>query len=386
MISNNRILLHITMIRGENPNIENKMRRIYYRINNILTGREHLPNIAEICKYCDTKNRRLGAYIRNECIAVKNKSIMYARQSDKPNSIIKIIHPSDRKKIRTILFPGVETDIENLNIPESTHNMILRFTENTLQFCAADPHNCPPSFYQKCSSEDTALLYLEALLVDACMCHYLGISDVACFHDEKKNISSEKVQFLKEFVKQNDFQSLNTAAQHLVTNALMVLNEETPYISFLSIFTIARLDFAPDSKFLLFDQYCLLWKKFQIWYFRKHGRYFSAITETGNALETVFYRSKYQGQISPTEISDKIQHYIRNPARRYDEGLLEKESRYAVVILKHLPENKIISEQLEALFPGSLHQSKWKIVYWGDLEKYEKHQHNLEIIPFIIDA
>lgn len=382
----NRVLLHVTMDSSQNAHIKNKMHNIYQRINNILYGCEQLPNIVEICNYCDTRNRRLGAYIQNECIAINNRSITYARSVDRPNGIIKMVHPTDRKKIRTILFPGVGTDIENLKIPESTHNMILRFDENAPNFCAADAHKFPPSFYQTCSSEYTALLYLEALLIDACMCHYLGISDVACFLDEKKNISTDKVQFLREFSTSTNFKLLNIAAQNLVNKTLEKLEDTTPYISFLSIFTISPRDFTPDSNLVLFDQYCIMWKQFQIWYFQKHGRFFSKESDVINPLDTVFYRNKYQGQISPGEITSKIIQCINHPASRYSEGLLGKESRYAVIILKHLPENKIRTEQLETLFSGNLHQAKWKIIYWGDWEKYEKHQHFFEIVPFIIDA
>lgn len=385
--SNNRMLLRVTVHPAENAEIEGKNRNVFFKINNILTGREQLPSVSKICKICDENNSKLGAYIRNECSSLENKSIVYARQPDNPNSgIINIIEPVERKNIRVMLFPNTGEDIDSLRIPESTHNMILRFCDNIPNFCAAETHASPPSFYQRCSSEENALLYLEALLIDACMCHYLGVSDVACFHDEKQHISSEKVQFLREFVKSSGFTTLNNGAQNLIRNTVALLTESTPYISFFSIFTIANLDFLPDNKFLFFDQYCKLWKYFQIWYFNKHGRYFTTETQIENPLNTVFYRNKYQGQISPPEISDRIKQYVNNPSNRYEDGFLGKESRYAVVILKHLPENKIEEGQLQALFSGNLHQAKWNIIYWGDLEKYEKHIHNLEIIPFIIDV
>lgn len=383
----NRMLLRVTVYPAENADIDKKVRNVFLRINNVLTGHEQLPNIAEICKLCDVNNKKLGAYIRNECIAVNNKNVMFVRRPDKPASnIVNIIEPSDRKKIRVVLFPGAGDDIDSFEIPESTHNMILRFTDSIPNFCATEVHAAPPSFYQKCSSEKNALLYLEGLLVDACMCHYLGISDVACFHDEKQHISSEKVQFLRELIDSEDLYLLNEGAQNLVRNTAAMLTDSTPYISFFSIFTIAQLDFAPDNEFLFFDQYCKLYKIFQRWYFGKHGRYFSTDTEIENPLNTVFYRNKYQGQISPSEITEKIQQYMDHPPIKYEDGYLGKESRFAVLILKHLPENRIGEEQLEALFPGNLHQAKWKIIYWGDLDKYEKHLHNLEVIPFIIDA
>lgn len=384
--SNQRILLGVTMRPSDNPIVDQKMKSIYQKLNNTLTGNRQLPNISEICRYCDTENEKLGAYIRNECFDLKKVSTIYFRDTKKINRITNIFDPADKKNIRIILYPGAGNDMDSFKNPESTHNMILRFADDIPNFCAADVHVSPPSFYQRCSSENTALLYLEALLVDACMCHYLGISDVASFHDEKIKISSEKVRFLKEFVKSKDIKNLDVGAQKLVTQAVSLLQEITPYVSFLSLFTIAKLDFTPNSTVLFFKDYCRLWKYFQVWYFKKHGRYFSTETEVDNPINTIFNRNKYQGQVSPSKIADKIKEIIKKPTSRNEEGLLGLESRYAVIVLKHKEREETKKAQLDALFVGQVHPATWDIVYWGDLWKYEDYSSELEIIPIIIDA
>lgn len=382
--NNHRILLHITMLAGNDPIATRRADATYYRFNNILDGNEQLPSIAEICDYCDDVNRELGAYIRNNCLDVIKEDTVFKPSITNSRNMLNIIDSSKRKNIRILLYPGRRDDIDDLNMQETTHNMIIQFKDVLTNFCPTEPHANPPSFYQPCASEEIALRYLEALLVDACICHYLGISDVAYHHDDKQRISSEKVLFLKELIREGQLGFLSASAQHLVEYVASKIDETTPYISFLSIFTIAPFDILEGAEFFFFEDYCSLWSKFQRWYFDRHGRLFSKQKPIENPLQTVFERNIYQGQISQTEIVNKIKELLDTSICRATNLPFENESRFAVIIIKHKPHSLAATKQFDALFSGKLHQSKWDIVYWGDLERYKNVMPYLEIVPIMI--
>lgn len=381
---NQRILLHVTMLAGNDQEAAKKANETYYRINNILDGNEQLPNLREICNYCDKVNSELSVYIRNRCTAIKKKSSIFNPSINKAKSILNIVESSERRKIRIILYPGERRYIDDLTMKETTHNMIIQFVKDDSNFFPCEPHKHPPSFYQPCSSGENALRYLEALLIDACLCHYLGISDVAYHHDDKQHISKEKVLFLKELNQSGDLKFLSECAQDMVKYAASNLNESTPYISFLSIFTIAPLDKLNEKDFFLFEDYCTLWSHFQRWYFDRHGRLFSKQKPIYNPLKTVLDRNKYQGQISPKEIEEKIKELINSNINRIDNPPFGVESRFALIIIKRVYTKNLVANQFDALFSGKLHQSKWDIVYWKDLSKYKNIMQYLEVIPIII--
>ena len=275
---NHRILLHILMPSGDDPEATKKVDSTYLRFNNVLIGNGQLPNISKICDYCDSVNEKLGAYIRNRCLDIRKEDTIFEPSVNKPNSMLNVIENSERKKIRILLYPGKRNDIDNLNMSETTHNMIIQFNQDQSCFRATDPHANPPSFYQTCNSEENALLYLEGLMVDACICHYLGVSDVAFHHDDKKRISSEKVIFLRELSEKENLNFLSLGAQKLVRYVATQLSETTPYISFLSIFTIAPMDLFKEESYdsrAYFEDYCDLWSEFQKWYFDRYDRVFS---------------------------------------------------------------------------------------------------------------
>lgn len=397
--NNHRILLHITMLSGNDKKATRMVDSTYLRINNVLSGSGQLPNIAKICDYCDSNKSDLGPYIRNRCLDIRKEDTVFEPRVNKTNSILNVVEHSERKKIRIVLYPGERTDIDDLNMDETTHNMIVQFDEVDSWFRVTEPHTNPPSFYQICGSEKIALLYLEALMVDACICHYLGVSDVAYHHDDKQRISSEKVLFLREISKNNRLKMFSSPAQKLIKYVASQMNDSTPYISFLSIFTIAPLDvFKEDSYNGLdtnneydfydilsyFDDYCALWSEFQKWYFDRYGRLFFKGQKVENPLNKVFNRNKYKGQISPSEIARKLEEIKKKEIRKISNPLFGLELRYAVIVLKHMPDKSTKIEQIEPLFVGQLHQSKWDIIYWGDIGKYYHILQNLEIVPFII--
>lgn len=189
---------------------------------------------------------------------------------------------------------------------------------------------------------------------------------------------------MKEIVQRGQLDFLSPSAQNLVRYVAAKIDESTPYISFLSIFTIAPFDVFGDEKFFFFEDYCCLWNEFQRWYFDRHGRLFSKQKPFDNPLETVFDRNKYQGQISQTEIANKIRELQDAPICRVANPPFGTESRFAVIIIKRMPDSSAITDQFDALFSGKLHQSKWDIVYWGDIGRYEKIIPYLEIVPIMI--
>lgn len=382
--SNHRILLHITMLSGNDRAASRKADATYYRFNNVLGGNGRLPNIAKICAYCDGVNRELGAYIRNQCFDIDKQNVLFEPPETRNNSLLNKFGRSKRRKIRIMLYPGRRDDIDGLNMQETTHNMIVQFNDTSSCFCATEPHSNAPSFYQNCISTDMALRYLEALLVDACICHYLGISDVASHHDDKQRISKEKVLFILELAKKTNLNYLSHNGQRLVKYVSEQINDTTPYISFLSIFTIAPYDVYSGEEFWFFEDYCSLWSEFQRWYFDRHGRLFSKNKPIKNPLDTVFYRNKYHGQISRNEITSKIIELQEKHSHRMSNPPFKEESRFAIIIFKHVPEGVAMTSQCDALFSGKLHQAKWDIVYWGDLGRYKSVRSYLEVIPIMI--
>lgn len=385
--TNQRILLHILMPSGNDPDATKKVDSTYMRFNNALIGNEQLPNITNICQYCNKVNPTLGAYIRNRCLNIRKEDTIFEPSITKPNHMFNGINSSDRKYIRIILYPGDRKDIKELNMSDTTHTMIVQFNLDDTCFKATEPHKKPPSFYQVCNSEETALLYLEGLIVDACICHYLGVSDVALHHDDKQRISFEKVIYLKELAKKDNIEFLSESGQQLVKFVAKQLCDSTPYISFLSIFTIAPKDlFRKEVGNVLsyIEDYFKLWSAFQKWYFDRYGRLFSKSKEIENPIEKVFKRNKYQGQISPKEIANKIDDILKNPIQKITNAPFGLELRYAVIIIMHLPDTSSKIEQFETLFSGQLHQAKWDIIYWGNIEKYNNILSYLEIVPFMI--
>ena len=110
----------------------------------------------------------------------------------------------------------------------------------------------------------------------------------------------------------------------------------------------------------------------------------SADRKIENPLETIFNRNKYQGQISPNEIVNKIGDILNTPSSKVSNDPFGLEFRYAVIIIKHMPDTLSKTQQFEALFSGQLHQAKWDIIYWGDIEKYDDIISYLEVVPFMI--
>ena len=266
---------------------------------------------------------------------------------------------------------------------ETTHNMIMQYDKAAIGFCPTENHARRPSFYQRYNSVEIALLYLEALLIDACMCHYYSISDVAAHHDNKQNISREKVIFLKEYVKHGQNMRISARSRELVEEVTNILKEDTPYVSFFSIFSVASYDDTQGDCYAFLHDYFSLWSEFQKWYFNKHGRLFSKYSIIEDPVNVVFSRNKYRGQISPKAFKKEINSIILEPGQKKN-LLFDVESRYAVIIIKRVPDEKSHIDHFRALFPGKLHQAKWRIVYWQEIKKYQTIWPFLEILPIMI--
>lgn len=390
--TNRRYLIKITMDPQCDSYAAPRVTSTYLKLNDIIKGYVQLPYMDDICREClkdDTRNEKLVGLIHNRCIDLIKKGTSYDPATDSPNSIPNSLIDEEKKLIRILLYPGKRDNLNGLKLSETTHNMIVQFEDTTEKFIATESHTNPPSFYQVCASEDIALLYIEALLVDSCMCHYLGISDVAAFHDEKQQISNEKVLFLLEIVNNNDLDYLSNGAQDLVKLVAKKISSSTPYISLLSIFTIAPIDLFNEGivkPFSYYDDYCKLWSHFQKWYFSRHGRLFERLEDVVDPLGTVLERNKYRGQISASKLEKRIKSIISTPAEIVEKKPFGYEYRYALIIIKHTQTDKDKQSQFETLFPGSLYQSKWDIVYWEDLYKYDDLRSQIEIIPIIIIA
>lgn len=366
---------------------QQKVDSVFYRINNVLCGADQLPNIKAICNYCEENRKELGVKIRREIATLKKESSVYHISSNNVNSIFNSIEMSEKCRLRVLLYPGSRDSIEKLKLNEATHNMILQFDSSKPNFVPTEPHNNYPIFYQVCNSVDIAALYIEALLIDACMCHYMMVSDAAPHHDDKQQISSEKVLFLREICANNDIGFFSEPAKNLIKKVSALIREDTPYVSFLSIFTVALDDVSindSDSLRDFFNDYCKLWSHFQKWFFKKHGRMFSKSEGVGNPIERLFDRNKYQGQISPEEAKTGIENILSQHNFKSIHGTSEYSNGYSFVILRKMPKTLSHKRILESLFVNQLHQAKWQIIPWNRLDEFEPVYYLIETVPFMV--
>lgn len=391
-MSQKRVVLNVSVIPKTQSYSEKEAILTYSTLNNSLTASQAFPNVNEIPSYCESFNKKLGAYIYNTCNDLDKYSSLFSPEKQKSNRILSILDAKKCKDVRVIIYPGPKEDIDDLNMISTTHTMIVDFEESLPNFNVTRPHRKCPSFYQPCNSEKTALLYFESLLVDACLCHYLSVSEAAAFHDEKQKISKEKVDFIREITKEKKWGNLSKGAQELIRFVVNKLDDNTPYISFFSIFTIAPLDFFTNGEYndsnrlAYFNDFCVLWKLFQEWYFNKHNKLLYVNEEVDNPLASILHRNKYLGQIGKNSFENKINkimNNIKNKKNLYDtEEPFGTENRYAVVVLEHTPPNKKQYLEFEPLISGDVHQGAWNIVYWNKLHLYVEK--DFSIIPFII--
>ena len=384
-----KLLLHITILNGKNRDAKRLVDNTFYLINNVLDGNQQLPNLARLYNHCNSIGAtKLGTYIRNQCYALQKQESLFFEAAP-AKTIISNVNPSNKKNIRILLYPGERDSIYDLNMCETTHNMIIQFVTSTQSFFATEPHPHAPSFYHPCSSVDTALRYLEALIIDSCLCHYLGISDVAFKHDSKQKISREKIDFLLEMAQTNHFDFLSSEARTLIEYAISQTDMSTPYISLFSIFTIAVQDkYNNGDASPYFEDYFKLFRRFQKWYFDKHGRLIFKNSISDSLRDDVLRRDKYHGQISPTLFATKI----NESYMKMQNGLVPQsqnppfgvEDRWAIIVIKHTPSGDEALKKHEALFSGRIHPAKMEIIPWSELFRFREIFYNLEIIPIII--
>lgn len=389
---NDRILLLVKQFSEGDPIAQGKADATYLRINNTLIAPKQMMTANGICNYCKENKEEIAINIRQAINGLTKKSASH-NKTKKSNSILNGI---EKKKLRILLYPGNREDIADLKINEATHNMIIQFRESKNKFRATEPHGNFPIFYQMCDSEDTAILYIESLLVDACMCHYIGVSDAALHHDDKQNISKEKVEFLVEICNQDSL-NLTGEAKELIKYVCSQIDvATTPYISFLSIFTIASADIKSlddeeiktldDDIMFYYNDYFKLWQYFRKWYYNKHGKLFSKEEEIVNPVETIFYRNTYKGQISTDQACSEMKKKYRELIDHKDALMPEKTHLYAFVVLTTVPKDSEKQKICDSLFTGiRLHQAKWEIVAWNKLTNFEPIREFITIVPFLFE-
>lgn len=383
---NGRMLLHISLIPEENGYGQGLADATYFQIDDVLTAPEHFITSNEICDYCENNRKELGPQIRNACLRLTNKTVIFNVLRKGNSTCFNQISSSTKAKLRIMLYPGNRGDIADLDLKETTHNMIVQFAPTNSKFITSEKHKHFPSFYQLCDSEESAIRYIEALLTDACVCHYMGISNIAQHHDQKQNISKEKVKFLFEICSSKAIPCLSAEAEKLVRHVCSRLSLNTPYISFLSIFTIAPHDIGMNDDLKeniseFFEDYIELWKCFQKWYFERHGRLFSKKEKVCNPVKTIFDRNKYQGQISPEDAAKGITEILKNHVSNQN---LDNSDIYAFVVLRKMPgtyERELICN---SLFAGQLHPAMWTIIPWNDMVKFEPIRDLIEYLLFMV--
>lgn len=346
-----------------------------------LAWKNRMPSARSLYNYCVNNNASISKMLDEACAKLE------IHEHANHGRINAIIPSKDKKYIRVMIYSDDTADLQDLKLNDVTHTMIVRFDNlSTTQFIATEPHENYPIFYQNCSSTAVAIRYIESLLIDSCMCHYMAVSDAAMHHDEKQRISSEKVLFIKELANDTNINCFDEDVKELIKYAADKLKDNTPYISFFSIFTILTKDFGivDDLKNNInkfFKSYYMLWTCFQKWYYQKHGLLFRTDDDVNNAINTIFDRNKFQGQVS----EDKVKHEIKNHMRLFAQNPDNPEvCVYAFVILKSLPQKNKCVEHCEAFFGPNMHPASWNILPLRDVSKYTYINDYIEIIPFMI--
>jgi len=387
---NARYLLEVMVIPENNPTEQKSISSVARGLGNVLNEYGQTPNAKYILDYCEKNKNVLDGFIEHNMLHLKIEPVEFEPGVDMPNEILNVVSNTEKSKVRVMLYPGSEGEVDPLKLPEATHNMNIRFDKDAKSFTPVTPHVNTPNFYQLVPSAKTASLYIEALLVDASMCHFMGISDAAMHHDEKQGISHDKVKFLLEYVYSDLFEKAGFSSQGatLIRHVTKKLTENVPYVSFLSIFTIASLDLNTEkvSFDVSFQDYCILWLAFQRWYYKKHQRMFSESNCSLGAIKALFDRNKFNGQIS-FDIAHKKIHDLITGTQNVKEvtSVLGYQKRYAFVILKNVPNANKHLKILDALFNGQIHQATWTIISWIDLKQFTLVRDFIEIIPFMIE-
>lgn len=398
MKSNSRLVISITNRCIGNSIEQEIVDDIKYALTNSLHIFSQTPNIAAIRQYCDS-HAEMDGFANEELLTASIEPVYFEPTEESANAIFNTIEASDKTKLRGMVYPALKKDLSELKVSEATHYMILNIECNSNDaFCAAEPHPFYPCFYQSFRDVTTGIAYIESLLIDSAMSHFFGISDAAPQHPDKQAISQEKVRFIRDYTARAT-EGLNDSAKDLVKVAGSLMNNDTPYISLLSIFTVLPMDkqaSLPKEKYvsIYFGDYCHLWLNFQKWYYEKHNRLLSTSTNLSSAFQNIFIHSKYKGQISPEEAIAAMKKTISNTANsnlhsnespQQEPSVLGWTNRYAFVIVRSIPRDPDLRIQISTLFSGQLHPAKWRIIPWNRHRDYRALYDYLEFIPFMIE-
>lgn len=378
----------VTSPRGKNQRV---MDNVVCVLNDALKTYDKMPNAEKIMAYNKLHGEPLPPKLLRQFLNISTSQIYFDPKTETTNKIIKSVSPENRRFLRVTLDTGLSKYLKQLKLEETSHHMILYFVDNcSSKFLPTEKHPHPPIFSQGVDSEHVALLYIEAMLLDSMMCHHMGISDAAMKHNGKQRISTEKVEFICAICqgRGQECYGMSDRAWDLIRFVAKHLTTETPYISFLSIFTVASLDYVQDTYSFdnLFNDYFSMWKAFQKWYFLRHNMVLSCISQSGDTFNDLFPQNKYKKQISAyaaTRELKKICDEEKNARQGKENAQLDE--RYAFIIIKRVPKLCEDREILEGMFGnGKIHQASWKIINWKDWSLYSKFSYLIEVVPFLI--
>lgn len=389
MYNNKRFVVHFTPIEQGDRFAQRESSIAFARINNILAGNTIFPNFEKICHALSNIDSALSAYIRKEFSRLCYQDILFDKRKQDSGRVFNNIQDSDRKYIRAIFQQGSAADVDFIQLNGATHNMIVRFEKSSQTFQPTLRHKNPPSFYQICSSSNTALLYLEALVMDACMCHYYGVSDAAMRKIDQQRISSDKVRFMLHLAQSCELQQLSEAAQKCIVYAANNLASDTPYISFFSVFSIVPEDIEigmtrKQWESIFASEYCKLWKLFQKWYYSFYGKIITQNSDYQYAYQSIFNNSIYSGQISEYDSQKEIQR-IFDEDDNQDNTSSSESGRYVFVIISHVPSVQQTFDNLGQLMRKEIHQAQWRVIPFSDISIYQDYLPYLTFVHFMID-
>ena len=382
--SDERILLLVTPLSQSDYTKQGNAESVYCSFENSLRSLQSLQTAKGICAYCQENRKELENIVKDVYDGITNETTRYNTHKQTANSILNEI---EKTKLRIILYPGERSDIAELNVHEATHIMIIQF-DNTIEvFKATEPHKySPPSFYQVCKSVEIAIRYIEALLIDAGMCHYTGVSDAAMHHDDKQGISKAKVDFLNLICENRINVPITASARKLIKHVCSKFDAQTPSVSFLSIFTIASNNekSLEENIDLFFPDYETLWHYFRTWYYNKKSLLFSENSTTEELVKKGFNRNIYQGQINFDDACDKILTEISILKELKEQNAKKEAHRYVFVILRNVASGELFTI-CNSLFSGQIHQAKWRLIKWERLKDFEPIKEYIETVPVLLE-
>lgn len=350
---------------------------VYEDIINNLNGNLHFNRNA----YQNLLNKCMG-YLTNKEIwpyhivfSIENVTINDTKDINKRISE-KIRNESN---LRIVFLSGRNADTDKFYNSNASHIALIIIDPG--QTFHVEKHKVSHIFYQFIPTVELAELFINGVILDSTLCHLLGLCEIAQRTIDRQKISHEKVEFLKSANLLELLEKYDVNENHIKTIEAFAnnLNNDTPYISFLMIFSdyllsqnIESIRTRREQESDVLHSYVCLWKVFRQWYFDKHHRSIKKTYTLDDIRSLINSIHKYYGQIGDKGLEKEIRGIItkqeKNPPQL---GV----GRYYLVILRHTPKKELVIKQIQSIMGGIvLYQNKSVVKRKEDLDQFSNYE------------